>query len=810
MIFFYFFSCLIQGRECDISTKYSVHKYCECSKVSVSLKIKVKKAKMGARLFKRFLLIGILCLCPYIIHGQKVGLVLSGGGAKGIAHIGVIKALEENNIPIDYVTGTSMGAIVAAFYAMGYTPEEMLELIKSKEFSTWSTGEISPSNMYYFRKPDPTPAFISFKLSGTKGLSNVLPDSYINPLPMNLGFLVVFAPYTAVCRGNFDNLFVPFRAVAADIFDKKAVVFSSGDLGDAVRASMTFPLVFKPLEIDSIPMFDGGIYNNYPVDVMKEDFAPDFIIGSNVTTEKEKNHNTKDIIGQIESMVMQKTDYHIPGEIGISIHSDMHKYSLLDFPKADEIMQIGYNTALEYIDSIKVRVKREESQEERNEKRQKFKEKVPPLIFDEIEVTGTQSNRVKSYISRQFDLREGDSLDIGEVKQAYYQLLSDARLSDLIPHGIYNDTTGKYTLTLQGKMQPKHSIGFGGYISSGNTNLLYLDAKYQTLKVLSSTLALNGYVGRSYYSGRFAVRFELPTHIPTYLKLNGVVSRKKYYESEELFKIEELPTFITTNESYIRLHFGMPVGIPARTEISSGYGYLWDTYYPTNVYDYTVNADRSSYWLGITSADFDYNTLNAPIYATAGSRYRITGSVVYGTETYTPYWETRSKQFHTWLQLSAKIEHYFQMLPHITVGIRGELFASTKKRLQSYTGTIVQAPGFTPTPHSQMVFNEGFHANEYIAGGVMPIYKVLKNMQLRGEFYAFSPFRKILRDDDYSAKYADGYFTHIEFLGEISLVYKLPFATLSAFANYYTYPSNNWNFGFALGFLLYNPRFLYP
>ncbi len=810
MIFFYFFSRLIRGRECDISTKYSVHKYCECSKVSVSLKIKVKKAKMGARLFKRFLLIGILCLCPYIIHGQKVGLVLSGGGAKGIAHIGVIKALEENNIPIDYVTGTSMGAIVAAFYAMGYTPEEMLELIKSKEFSTWSTGEISPSNMYYFRKLDPTPAFISFKLSGTKGLSNVLPDSYINPLPMNLGFLVVFAPYTAACRGNFDNLFVPFRAVAADIFDKKAVVFSSGDLGDAVRASMTFPLVFKPLEIDSIPMFDGGIYNNYPVDVMKEDFAPDFIIGSNVTTEKEKNHNTKDIIGQIESMVMQKTDYHIPDEVGISIHSDLHKYSLLDFPKADEIMQIGYNTALEYIDSIKVRVKREESQEERNEKRQNFKEKVPPLIFDEIEVTGTQSNRVKSYISRQFDLREGDSLDIGEVKQAYYQLLSDARLSDLIPHGIYNDTTGKYTLTLQGKMQPKHSIGFGGYISSGNTNLLYLDAKYQTLKVLSSTLALNGYVGRSYYSGRFAVRFELPTHIPTYLKLNGVVSRKKYYESEELFKIEELPTFITTNESYIRLHFGMPVGIPARTEISSGYGYLWDTYYPTNVYDYTVNADRSSYWLGITSADFDYNTLNAPIYATAGSRYRITGSVVYGTETYTPYWGTRSKQFHTWLQLSAKIEHYFQMLPHITVGIRGELFASTKKRLQSYTGTIVQAPGFTPTPHSQMVFNEGFHANQYIAGGVMPIYKVLKNMQLRGEFYAFSPFRKILRDNDYSAKYADGYFTHIEFLGEISLVYKLPFATLSAFANYYTYPSNNWNFGFALGFLLYNPRFLYP
>ena len=79
-----------------------------------------------------------------MVFGQKVGLVLSGGGAKGIAHIGVIKALEENNIPIDYITGTSMGAIVGALYAMGYTPDEMLALIKSKEFASWASGKIDP------------------------------------------------------------------------------------------------------------------------------------------------------------------------------------------------------------------------------------------------------------------------------------------------------------------------------------------------------------------------------------------------------------------------------------------------------------------------------------------------------------------------------------------------------------------------------------------------------------------------------------------------------------------------------------------
>ena len=139
--------------------------------------------------------------------------------------------LKENNIPIDYVAGTSMGAIVAAFYAMGYTPDEMLRLIKSKEFASWSTGEIDPSYIYYFRKHDPSPAFISFKLSGTKSLSNVLPESFINPLPMNLGFLELFSPYTAACHEDFDNLFVPFRAVASDVYEKKSGCFFFGRFG---------------------------------------------------------------------------------------------------------------------------------------------------------------------------------------------------------------------------------------------------------------------------------------------------------------------------------------------------------------------------------------------------------------------------------------------------------------------------------------------------------------------------------------------------------------------------------------------------
>ncbi|MHB9143683.1 MAG: patatin-like phospholipase family protein, partial [Paludibacter sp.] len=98
------------------------------------------------------------------LQAQKVGLVLSGGGAKGITHIGVIKALEENNIPIDYIAGTSMGAIVGGLYAMGLTPDQMIDILKSNDFKYWSTGEIQSDNVYYYRNADPKPSFVDFRL----------------------------------------------------------------------------------------------------------------------------------------------------------------------------------------------------------------------------------------------------------------------------------------------------------------------------------------------------------------------------------------------------------------------------------------------------------------------------------------------------------------------------------------------------------------------------------------------------------------------------------------------------------------------
>ena len=197
-------------------------------------------------------IIALFLAAIQIVSAQKVGLVLSGGGAKGAAHIGVIKALEENNIPIDYITGTSIGAIIGSLYAMGYSPEEMLELMLSKEFSYWQTGTVEEQYTYYFKEPYPTPEFAHFSIDMSDSLqikASFLPQSLINPIQMNQAFMALFSQATAKAGWNFDNLFVPFRCVASDIYSKKAIIFKNGDLGDAVRASMTFPFFLSLIHI---------------------------------------------------------------------------------------------------------------------------------------------------------------------------------------------------------------------------------------------------------------------------------------------------------------------------------------------------------------------------------------------------------------------------------------------------------------------------------------------------------------------------------------------------------------------------------
>ena len=232
-----------------------------------------------------FVLTCLLAALP--ASAQKVGVVMSGGGAKGLYHIGVLEALEENGVPIDYVAGTSMGSIIAAMYAAGYSPAEMRAIVNSGVVKEWVSGRIDPNRyMAYYRQLGSNPGFLSMRIDVESPAGKRLraPRNLISSTQIDMALTELFAPATAAADGDFDRLMVPFLCVASDMNHRGPVVMRRGDLSEAVRSSMSIPLVFKPMKVDSMLLYDGGIYDNFPWKPLDETFRPDYLIGSKCTS----------------------------------------------------------------------------------------------------------------------------------------------------------------------------------------------------------------------------------------------------------------------------------------------------------------------------------------------------------------------------------------------------------------------------------------------------------------------------------------------------------------------------------------------
>lgn len=742
---------------------------------------------------------------------QAVGLVLSGGGAKGIAHIGVIQALEENNIPIDYITGTSMGAIIGGLYACGYTPAEMLELIKSKGFDYWSSGKIDPSLTYYYATSERTPALVHFNLgsNGSNNSPSLLPTSLISPLPMNFAFMELFSAYSAQCHDNFDNLFVPLRTVTSNIYAKHKIVLKSGSLGDAIRASMSFPLVFRPIEIDSILVYDGGIYDNYPFNVMHTDFAPDIMIGSNVSGPDGKP-KSNDIMQQLEDMIIQNNDYTLPPEWGISLTVPVRMFGLLDWEKADTICRIGYNTAMQMMDSIKTRVTTRVNPDVRRLKREVFKSQTPYVRFDTVTVTGATKSQ-DEYIKYLFTHNSPDTFGLSRAKDSYYRAITPGKLENLVPEAVYNDSTKLFDLRLKATVKDNFRIGFGGYISSSTSSMLFLSGGYNTMSFNSLDASFNAWIGQSYLAALVNARINLLTGVPSALKLQIGASRQKFYENEQLFFKDNGPISILHTEYYSRLLYTIAAGRRGKFDIGTGYGFLIDRFFPNNHSDFRkIDRDKTTRSLGEIIAQYSYSTLDNPSYPTSGAAYNVTAIGAHGRFHYTPSPVQENptvKEDMTFGQIEASAQNFFPLGRHFAFGTEFNALFSNRKLLNTYNTSIVLAPAFNPTPASYNSFNPALRANSYVTAGIIPIWKINSNVQLRGTFHTFLPFKKIIENPDNTARYGK-IFSNPEFFGETALAVTLPFATLSAYANYVSYPAHNWNFGISLGIFVLAPKFL--
>ncbi len=757
-------------------------------------------------LHKVFVLLLFLMIAEQAMP-QRVALVLSGGGAKGLAHVGVLKALEEYEIPIDYIVGTSMGALVGGLYASGYSPDSIAEILSSGKFKRWSSGVIEDKYVYYFKQQEPDASWINIKFNYndvTRKITTKVPFNLILPYEMDFDVLEMYAGASAASEYDFNNLFVPFRCVAADIDSNTAVVLSGGQLGSAIRGSITYPFYFKPIEVDGKLLFDGGMYNNFPSDIAIEAFYPDVIIGSKAAGNYD-SPGDDDMISQLQNMLMTPADFYLDTASGILLEHDMGNRDLFDFSRADEAINKGYQTVIDNIGGIYDLIDRRVPVDRLNERRQAFVASKPPLIVDSIYIEGLTKSQ-SEYVRRLFKHRE-TLIDIETVKMQYFKLIADDKISSIFPELTYNPASGYYDLYLYVKKSENFVGALGGNISSSAANSVFVGLEYRYFGRQAMSLKTNLYLGRFYNSFSLGGRVDFPTRVPFFMKIGYTYNSKNYFRNTTYFFDDQTPSFLICRESYGHFSMGIPASHRGNLELGLNYGGKNDEYYQSNVFSREDTTDITRFDMVTPRLNFELNSLNRKQFADAGARFMAEVRYVNGKEIHTPGSTSadleESEHNHSWLQLRLLYDNYFEHFGPVSIGFYGELLLSNQGFFTNYTSSILAAPAFEPVLQSKTLFLPKYRAYNYGAVGLKFVVDVFRKIDFRLEGYLFQPYQEILSDEQMEPIYGKE-LAYRSVIGSSSIVWHSLLGPFSISLNYYDRSNDRFSVFFNFGYIIFN------
>jgi NTE family protein len=397
-----------------------------------------------------------LLLFPFVLFSQKkqpkVGLVLSGGGAKGFAHVGVLKEIEKAGIQIDYIGGTSMGAIVGGLYAAGYSAAQIEKIVIDTDFFKL-LQDINPRKaLPFFEKEHGEKHIIVLPVN--KGKIG-LPQGVSNGQNV-LSFLTqLLSPVDSI--SDFSKLPIPFFCIATDVETGNQVKITTGSLPLALRASGSFPTLLYPIEINNKLLIDGGIANNFPIDEMKKT-GVDIIIGVDVQSKlfnKEKIKSVLEVLSQISSYQMYKNNPEQISKTDVYIHPDIYDYSVVSFDKSIEILEKGKEIAKKFIPTFDSIAKLQPIKRNIH----KIGEIDAKFTISEIEITGN-NNHTRAYVLGKLKLEDGDLVNYKDLVNKISYLSSTDNFT-IIDFEFQNSDTGKKLLLNVKESALKSSIRLG-------------------------------------------------------------------------------------------------------------------------------------------------------------------------------------------------------------------------------------------------------------------------------------------------------------------------------------------------------------
>lgn len=751
-----------------------------------------------------------LVLTSFPSLAQKVGIVLSGGAAKGIAHVGVLKALEENEIPIDYIVGTSMGGIVAGLYASGKSPQQIEEMMLSSQFQGWVNGRPEQGYNYFYNKADQDPSILKINLSLDSTFAFNLNTSIANDLSLNFALAEIFAQPSAIARNNFDSLFVPLRVVASDIFTQTSVVLKQGNLSDAIRATQSVPFFYHPTRVDGKFLFDGGVYNNFPVDVMQDEFHPDVLIGCNVSSkvydEYPYGEDEELVTKSLVFMLLDKSDPASIPASGVYIQPNLSKLSSMDFTKVRALIDSGYAQTMRQMSEIKRKIDSASYRtcDQVADARNQFNNKTVPLMVDSIDYINF-NGRQKQYLNRFFNGRKRP-LYFSDVKEGYFKLVTDNYFRNVYPRFSFSPDNEKFKFQLAKRPQNNFQIDFGGVISTRNVSNIYLGLNYYYFNRSLTHIMTNFYAGNFYKSAQIKARIDVPSLGRFYLEPEATFNNWDFLEGKDVVLRNFQLTALNRIDRKVGASLGVPVGTRFKASINGHYINNRDKYLDSDVISSLDTLDVLRLDGPRLGFSISTNTLNRKQYASQGKSYELSCDWFSLHERFEPgstsmVTDEVDKQV-SWLRAKVSVQQYFKKGIYSS-GYFVEGVLSNQPFLSNYMGTIINAPAFAPFQDSPTLLLPGFRAFNYAVGGWRNVFTLRNNLDFRLEGYVFKPFAAIVQSHDQLA-ILDPEQMKIYTAATAGLVLHSSVGPISLSVNYYDDPHHQLGVMLHVGYLLFH------
>jgi len=448
--------------------------------------------------------------------------------------------------------------------------------------------------------------------------------------------------------------------------------------------------------------------------------------------------------------------------------------------------------------------------------RKNFNNRKPELRVNSVEVRGLHQGQALYVASailgqvkgRRSNIYYGHDLKLEKVKNGYFKVLGEGRIKTAYPTLDYDTSMQRYKFVIDAQYENRIEADFGGSLSSGGSNIIFLQLKYSLWKKVAFTSTANGSFGRFYNSAFASGMLELPGAKPKFIEADYTFNQFNYFRTSSFFYMDVAPSYLYENNNHFRIDMGFPITYRGKLEAGLTLGFNRADYFQTNSPTKEDVEDRTNFNFYSPYAQIEFNTLNRKQFSNQGYRIFASTQFVSGLEKHTPGTTSVLQEsytyYHNYFIFKFIYDKYFSTGKMYKPGVNFEIQANSLGLFRNYTSTTLYMPVFMPVYEMATIYQATYRPDGYASIGMRNILTVTKNMDLRAEAFVMAPFRELSSNSSQQAV-KSAPFPALHYVLSGSFVYNTPIGPLSASLNYYD-DESRFSFFVNIGYIIFNRR----